>query len=236
MSASRRVAVMQPYFLPYVGYFQLIASVDRFIIYDNIKYTKKGWINRNRLLAGGTDQLFSLPLRSGSDSLPVRDRVLADDFQPHKLLAQFHGAYRSAPEFARVYALLERIVLHSDRNLFAYILHSVKAVCAELGIGTVIQVSSEVEIDHTLKHQEKVLALCAATVATTYVNAIGGTELYAKEDFAARGVELRFIRSRPLEYPQFGQAFVPWLSIVDVMMFNPPERVREIVSGHYDLL
>ena len=236
MSASRRVAVMQPYFLPYVGYFQLIASVDKFIIYDNIKYTKKGWINRNRLLAGGTDQLFSLPLRSGSDSLQVRDRVLADDFQPQKLLAQFHGDYRSAPEFARVYALLERVVLHPDRNLFAYVLHSVKAVCAELGIGTVIQASSEVGIDHALKHQEKVLALCAATAATTYVNAIGGTELYAKEDFAARGVELRFIRSHPLEYPQFGQAFVPWLSIVDVMMFNPPEKVREIVSGHYDLL
>jgi len=236
MSISRRVAVMQPYFLPYVGYFQLIASVDKFIIYDNIKYTKKGWINRNRLLAGGTDQLFSLPLRSGSDSLHVRDRALADDFQPRKLLDQFHGAYRSAPEFARVYALLERIVLHSDRNLSAYILHSVKAVCAELGISTVIQASSEVEIDHALKHQEKVLALCAATAATTYVNAIGGTELYSKEDFAARGVELRFIRSRPLEYPQFGQAFVPWLSIVDVMMFNPPERVREIVSGHYDLI
>ena len=236
MSASPRVAVMQPYFLPYVGYFQLIASVDKFIIYDNIKYTKKGWINRNRLLVGGTDQLFSLPLRSGSDSLQVRDRALADDFQPRKLLDQFHGAYRSAPEFSRVYALLERIVLYSDRNLFAYVLHSVKAVCAELGISTVIQASSEIGIDHALKHQEKVLALCAASAATTYVNAIGGTELYAKEDFAVRGVELRFIRSRPLEYPQFGQVFVPWLSIVDVMMFNPPERVREIVSGHYDLL
>lgn len=236
MSASRRVAVMQPYFLPYVGYFQLIASVDKFIIYDNIKYTKKGWINRNRLLAGGTDQLFSLPLRSGSDALQVRDRVLADDFQPRKLLAQFHGAYRAAPEFARVYALLERIVLHPDRNLFAYVRHSVEAICAELAVGTAIQVSSEVAIDHSLRHQDKVLAFCAATAATTYVNAIGGTELYSKEDFAARGVELRFIRSRPLEYPQFGQPFVPWLSIVDVMMFNPPEKVREIVSGHYDLI
>jgi hypothetical protein len=236
MSASRKVAVMQPYFLPYFGYFQLIAAVDSFVIYDNIKYTKKGWINRNRLLAAGTDQVFTLPLRSGSDSLQVRDRALADDFQPRKLLDQFHGAYRSAPEFERVYALLERIVMHSDQNLFAYILYSVKAICAELGIGTVIQISSDVAIDHALKHQEKVLALCAATAATTYVNAIGGTELYLKEDFAAHGVELRFIRSRPLEYPQFGQPFVPWLSIVDVMMFNPPERVREIVSGHYDLI
>jgi hypothetical protein len=81
-----------------------------------------------------------------------------------------------------------------------------------------------------------VLALCAATGAAVYVNAIGGTELYSAEEFAARGVELRFIRSRTIEYPQFGANFVPWLSIVDVMMFNPPERVRELVSGHYDLI
>jgi hypothetical protein len=72
--------------------------------------------------------------------------------------------------------------------------------------------------------------------ATTYVNAIGGTELYASEDFAARGVELRFIRTRSLEYVQFGQPFVPWLSIVDVMMFNSPDRVRELVAGHYDFV
>jgi len=236
MSAPRKVAVMQPYFLPYVGYFQLIAAVDSFVIYDNIKYTKNGWINRNRLLAGGADQVFSLPLRAGSDSLHVRDRLLADEFQPRKLLDQFSGAYRSAPEFARVFPLLERIVLHPDRNLFAYILHSVREICAELGIRTEIRVSSAVEIDHGLRHQDKVLALCAATGAATYVNAIGGTELYSAEDFAARGVELRFIRSRTIEYPQFGANFVPWLSIVDVMMFNTPERVRELVSGHYDLI
>ncbi len=236
MRAVRKVAVMQPYFLPYIGYFQLIAAVDSFVIYDNIKYTKKGWINRNRLLAGGVDQIFTLPLRSGSDSLQVRERTLADDFQPRKLLDQFSGAYRSAPEFARVFPLVERIVLHPDRNLFAYVLNSVKAICAELDVGTEIRVSSSVEIDHALRHQEKVLALCAATGATTYVNAIGGTELYSARDFAACGVELRFLRSRPVEYPQFGAGFVPWLSIVDVMMFNPRERVRALVSGHHDLV
>jgi hypothetical protein len=236
MNTRRKVAVMQPYFLPYIGYFQLIAAVDIFIIYDNIKYTKKGWINRNRLLAGGADQVFTLPLRSGSDSLHVRDRVLADEFQPRKLLDQFSGAYRSAPEFDRLFPLLERIILHPDRNLFAYIFHSVKEVCVELGITTEIRVSSAVEIDHGLRHQEKVLALCAATGAATYVNAIGGTELYSAEDFVSRGVELRFIRSRAIEYTQFGGSFVPWLSIIDVMMFNPPERVREFVSRHHDLI
>jgi hypothetical protein len=236
MRQPRKVAVMQPYFLPYIGYFQLVAAVDVFVVYDNIKYTKKGWINRNRLLAGGVDQTFTLPLRAGSDAEHVRERFLADDFRPRKLLDQFRGAYRAAPEFDRVYPLLERIILHPDRNLFDFIRHALEAVCAELDVRTEIRISSSIGIDHDLRHQDKVLALCEATGATTYVNAIGGTELYSAEDFAARGVELRFIRARPLEYPQFGQAFVPWLSIVDVMMFNPPDRVRQLVAGHHDFV
>ena len=236
MRPPRKVAVMQPYFLPYIGYFQLVAAVDVFVVYDNIKYTKKGWINRNRLLAGGIDQTFTLPLRAGSDAEHVRGRFLADDFRPRKLLDQFRGAYRSAPEFDRIYPLLERIILYPDRNLFSFIRHALEAVCAELDVRTEIRVSSSVGIDHELRHQDKVLALCAAMGATTYVNAIGGTELYASEDFAAQGVELRFIRPRPMEYAQFGQPFVPWLSIVDVMMFNSPDRVRELVAGHHDLL
>jgi hypothetical protein len=236
MKLLRKVAVMQPYFLPYIGYFQLVAAVDLFVIYDNIKYTKKGWINRNRLLVGGADKVFTLPLRSGSDAEHVRERFLAEDFEPRKLLDQLRGAYRSAPEFDRVFPLLERILQHPDRNLFGFIRHALEVVCSELGVRTEIRVSSSIDIDHSLRHQDKVLALCEATSATTYVNAIGGTELYSAEAFAARGIELRFIRARPLEYPQFGQPFVPWLSIVDVMMFNPPQRVRDLVAGHYDLL
>ncbi|NBX35056.1 hypothetical protein EBR16_06815 [bacterium] len=236
MKPPRKVAVMQPYLLPYLGYFQLVAAVDLFIVYDNIKYTKKGWINRNRLLVEGKDQVFTLPLRSGADAAMVCERRLADDFRPRKLLDQFRGAYRPAPHFGRVFPLLERIFLHPDPNLFGFLHHALVAVCAELGIRTEIRVSSSFGIDHTLRHQEKVLALCAAAGATTYVNAIGGTELYEPAAFAARGLDLRFVRTRPLEYPQFGHPFVPWLSIVDVMMFNPPERVQQLISGHHDLI
>lgn len=227
---------MQPYFMPYIGYFQLIAAVDTFIVYDNIKYTKKGWINRNRMLQNDKDTMFSLPLKSGSDSLDVCERKLAVDFNRDKLLNQFKGAYGHAPYFAQTYPLLERIVRCEDNNLFRYIRHSLVETCAHLGIDVEIRISSDVSINHDLKAQDKVLALCRALDADTYINAIGGTELYDREAFRAQGVELKFIRSKPFEYAQFGAPFVPLLSIADVMMFNAPEQIGIAIREGYELV
>lgn len=227
---------MQPYFLPYIGYFQLIAAVDRFIVYDRIKYTKKGWINRNRMLRDGKDVMFSLPLKAGSDALDVVERELATDFNRDKLLNQFRGAYARAPQFEPTFALLESIVRHPDNNLFGYIHHSLAAVCKHLGLCTPLQASSTLDFDNGLKGQDKVLALCKAAGATQYINAIGGTELYQREAFTAQGVDLHFLKSQPYEYQQFGAAFVPWLSIVDVLMFNSVDEVRSRLDGHYDLV
>jgi hypothetical protein len=128
-----KAAIMQPYFLPYVGYFQLIESVDLFIVYDNIKYTKKGWINRNRMLQNGHDVVFSLPLKRDSDSLDVRDREIAVDFRPDKLLNQIAGAYRRAPYFVQTFPLIEQIVRFEERNLFRYLHHSIVEICEHLG-------------------------------------------------------------------------------------------------------
>lgn len=230
------VAVMQPYFLPYIGYFQLIASCDLFVLYDNIKYTKKGWINRNRMLRDGQDVMFSLPLQQGADHLNVDQRALAVAPDPHKWLAQLKGAYRHAPGYAQTLPLLEQIAHSPEVNLFRFLHQALLACCAHLGIRTPIRISSTVGIDHSLKGQDKVLALCQALGAGTYVNAIGGLELYSPPAFAQHGIALRFIRSRPLSYPQFGAPFVPWLSIVDVLMFNPLDTVRDWVHSHYDLI
>lgn len=227
---------MQPYFLPYIGYFQLIAASDVFIVYDNIKYTKKGWINRNRMLRNGVDVMFSLPLRHGADHLNINQRQRAEAPGPHKWLAQLKGAYRHAPHYAATLPLLERIAACQNDNLFGFLHHALLGTCAHLGINTPIRISSTVPIDHALMAQDKVLALCQASAADTYINAIGGTALYAHADFAARGIDLRFIRALPLAYPQEGDAgFVPWLSIVDVLMFNPLETVRDWVHHHYEL-
>lgn len=227
---------MQPYFLPYIGYFQLIGAVDKFVVYDNIKYTKKGWINRNRLLLNGADAMFSLSLKKDSDSLDVVQRELSTDFERDKLLGQFRGAYARAPYFAQTWPLLERIVRYEERNLFRYIYNSIAEVCAYLGMATEICISSEIEIDHGLKSQDKVIALCQKLGADTYINAIGGTELYDREVFGAAGVELKFLRAKPFEYSQFGAPFVPWLSIIDVMMFNAQERVVHTIREGYELV
>jgi hypothetical protein len=231
-----RLAIMQPYFFPYIGYFQLIAAVDLFIVYDNIKYTKKGWFNRNRLLQNGKDVMFSLSLKNDSDYLDVCERELAASFNRDKLLGQFKEAYRRAPYFAQTFPLVEQIVRYEDTNLFRFLHHSIARTCEHLGIDTEIRVSSGIGIDHDLKNQDKVRALCAAVGASTYVNAIGGIELYSKETFREQGIDLKFIQSKPFEYPQFGDAFVPWLSIIDVMMFNPLDTIQTCISTNYELI
>ncbi|MDR7271875.1 hypothetical protein J2X20_004543 [Pelomonas saccharophila] len=230
-----RLAIMQPYFLPYIGYWQLMGAVDAFVVYDRIKYTKKGWINRNRMLLNGDAATFSLPLAQGSDQLLVSERELAPSFDRRKLIAQFEGTYRKAPQFDALRPWLQDIVLDPANNLFDYLWQSIVKVRDRLGLTTRLIVSSEVPHDESLRAQDKVLAICKALGATTYVNAIGGMELYEREAFAARGVELLFHKARPFEYAQFGAPFVPWLSIVDVLMFNSAEQTHGFLTKNYEL-
>lgn len=232
----KSLAVMQPYFFPYIGYFQLIGAVDVFIVYDNIKYTKKGWINRNRMLRDGKDVLFSLPLKGDSDSLDICQRELAENFNREKLLNQFIGAYRHAPYFAETFPLIEQIVQYADTNLFLFVHHSIVRICQHFGIRTEIRKSSEIAIDHNLKNQDKVLALCETVGASRYLNAIGGVDLYSKQAFRERGIELKFIRSKPFEYAQFGNSFAPSLSVIDMMMFNPLDTIKTCVSTNHELI
>ena len=226
---------MQPYFCPYIGYFQLIKSADVFVIYDNIEYTKKGWINRNRFLANGDAVTFSIALKKDSDHLHVRERFLAENFDRRKLLNRIEGAYRKAPYFEEVVPLLKSIVLHEQENLFAYIHHSVMEICAFLGITAKIVKSSDVDVDHSLRSGEKVGAICKALGAETYVNPIGGRALYEKDAFRKQGLELRFLQTESITYPQFGDSFVASLSILDVLMFNARQSVAEDLLQRYRL-
>jgi hypothetical protein len=230
-----KVAIMQPYIFPYLGYFQLLGAVDSFVVYDNIQYTKKGWINRNRMLENGKATLFTLPIASASDYLDIRERDLAPEYAPEKLLARFKGAYRRAPHFAETLPLLEAVLTDPERNLFSYLHQALQRTALHLGLATDIRVSSTLPIDHTLKAQDKVLAMCEALGADTYINPIGGIELYSRQDFAERGVDLRFLQMAQLEYPQMSPEFVPSLSIIDVLMHNPISDVQGWLSTRYEL-
>ena len=229
-----KVGIMQPYFLPYIGYFQLIASVDKFVIYDNIQYTKKGWINRNRMLQNGTDKVFSIPLAKASARLDIVEREISFDFDRQKLLSQFRGCYLKAPYFEDVWPLIDSIVSFQDYNLFRYIQNSIMLICDYLDIDTEIIVSSSVAADHDLLSQDRVLSICKAMNANTYVNPIGGLELYSKDEFASKGCELKFINTNTIEYMQFGNTFVPWLSILDVLMFNSKDQCEQLTFSGYE--
>ena len=231
---SKRVAINQPYFFPYIGYFQLINLVDEFVIYDNIQYTKKGWINRNRILMNGKDQLITLPIKKDSDYLDVVDRKLADswDNEKNKMMNIIKSSYVKAPHFPEVYELIQRCLNNNKENLFEFIFDSLKFINEYLDIKTKITISSTINIDHSLKSQDKVITICKSQEATTYINAIGGQELYSKDIFKQNGLNLNFIKADKIQYNQFKNEFIPYLSIIDNMMFNSKEQIKEYLNKY----
>lgn len=233
----KKVAIMQPYFFPYIGYWQLINSVDEFVVYDNIQFTKKGWFNRNRILDGDHDRLFTIPIKKDSDYLNVDERYLSDDSQKEitRNLRIIETTYHKAPYFVEAYPIIESSFKYDEKNLFAYINNSIKTICTHLDIETIITISSSVDINHSLKADQKVIAIAKATGADMYINAIGGVELYDKDLFKTHELDLKFIKSKAVEYEQFDKPFVPWLSIIDVLMFNDKKKIREMLE-QYELL
>ncbi|MFH1196291.1 MAG: WbqC family protein [bacterium] len=227
-----KVAIMQPYFMPYIGYFQLINMVDKYVVYDNIQYTKKGWINRNRILKNGVDVYITIPLEKDSDFIDICERLVADNFNTKNFLNQIIGAYKNAPYFNETLNLIEQVVSNRDRNLFDFIFYSIVKMCEYLDIETEILISSNINIDHSLKGKDKVIHICKALNADPYINSIGGLELYDKNEFMLNGIELKFIKTNEIVYKQFGNDFVSNLSIIDVMMFNSKKKIKEMLNEY----
>ena len=226
------VGIMQPYFFPYIGYFQLMNAVDKYVIYDNIQYTKKGWINRNRILQNGKEMLITIPLEKGSASLDIKDRYVSANFDKKKLLNQIREGYRKAPFFEEVMPLIEEIINFEEDNLAVYIFNSIDKIRIYLGISTELIISSAIDTDFNLKGQDKVIAICKELGAINYYNAIGGQSLYSKTDFDKNNLNLSFLLSNPIEYKQLSNEFIPWLSILDVMMFNSVDEIKEMLNDY----
>ncbi len=233
-----RLAIMQPYFFPYLGYFQLLNAADKFVVYDNIQYSKGGWVNRNRILSNSQAAYFTITLKKESDYLDIRDRHISPDWAEgrRKTLGRISEAYRKAPSFDSVYSLIESCFMHEDDNLFGYIHNSLMRISEFLDIKTPIIVSSTVDTDHTLKSADRVIAMCRSMKADRYLNPEGGMILYEKDKFLEAGIDLQFLKSSGVNYRQFSSEFIPSLSVIDVMMFNPKDRVRELIDTAYELI
>jgi len=221
-----KLGIMQPYLFPYIGYFQLINAVDKFVIFDDVNYINKGWINRNRILLNGQEYMFTIPLEKVSQNRHINEIELSPEVKwKGKLLKTIATAYKKAPLFKLGYPLIEGIINFENRNLSIFISNSLEQICNYLDIKTQIIPSSLQYNTTQLKGQNKILEICHSEKATVYINPVGGLEIYQKEVFEKAHIKLMFLKSKPINYDQFRNEFLPFLSIIDLLMFNSKDKI-----------
>ncbi|WP_332444481.1 WbqC family protein [Wolinella succinogenes] len=227
------VAIMQPYFFPYIGYWQLINAVDTFVIYDDVNYINKGYINRNSILVNGKSQQFTIELMGASQNKLINEIEVGNNLK--KLLKTIEMSYKKAPYFDIVFPAIEDVLSQKENNLAKFIGYSIQKISNYLEIGTNFIYSSDIEKDNSLKAQDKILDICQKLNANNYINAIGGQELYDKKRFQEQSIVLNFLKTQLVEYKQYKNEFVPYLSIIDILMFNSIADVKDMLK-RYELI
>lgn len=232
----KKLAIMQPYIFPYIGYFQLINAVDKFIFYDDVNFIKQGWIARNQYLNKNEASHFVIPLDSASSFRSINEIKVDQNkysFWRNKFLKALKQNYGKAPYYAATYELVDEILSKDNRYISQLAISSVRRVCQSLNINTNFELSSEAyPATVQLGRLERIIELCKRNQSDSYINAIGGIELYQKEEFEKGGIILSFLKTNKIKYKQFKNAFVPNLSIIDVMMFNSPSAIKEMLNEY----
>ena len=227
---------MQPYIFPYIGYFQLINAVDKFVFYDDVNFIKQGWINRNKILVSGKEFLFTVPIQNISSNRKINETEISlhqfDKWQK-KFLKTLNSSYTKAPHYDEVMSLIQNVFNEEQNNISSLAINSIRIVCDYLHIGTKFKLSSEKYSDSQgMVKADRLIDICKKNNSTEYLNPIGGMEIYTKEDFAEKGIDLKFLATNKTEYKQFGNDFIPNLSIIDVMMFNSVEEIRKMLDEY----
>jgi len=235
-----KLAIMQPYFLPYIGYFQLINAVDKFILYDDVAFIKQGWINRNYILVNKQKHLITLPLAKISSYKLIMETFINLENIPRwykKFLYTIEFGYKKAPYYKEVLELLIEIFgyINQTETISEFNKVALKRVCQYLGIDTNIKNSNGKYHNNNLSGKDRVIDICNKENATIYINAIGGYNLYVKEEFGKNNIQLYFLRTKDVFYKQFDNEFIPNLSIIDVMMFNSIKDINKML-GKFELL
>jgi hypothetical protein len=232
------LAVMQPYLFPYAGYFSLMHSSTDFVFYDDVDFIKQGWVNRNRVLVNGQPQLFSVPLVNGSSNVSIKDVLISENARFYtKLIKTLEQSYSKALFYARGMEYVMSVLSPEERNLSTMAIKSVNLASEIIGITPRKFHSSAYFADTKgVDRSERLLRICESLQCKTLVNPIGGCHLYSKDVFSKRGVELKFIKTKIVDYSQLKTtAFVPNLSIIDLLMHLPSDEILEVVQS-YELL
>ena len=222
---------MQPYFIPYIGYWQLLNAVDKYVIYDDVNFIKGGWINRNRILNNGSVNYFNVQMSGASSFKLINEIGVCNEAAIiNKCLRIIEAAYKNAPYFYSVYPIIKDIIECTESNLASYLINSIKRIGRYLDINTELIISSSLNKNNALKAQDKVIDICKMLGATEYYNAIGGQDLYSYQKFMENDIKLKFVKTDNIVYTQTGQVFQPNLSIIDVMMFNSAEDIKRMLK------
>lgn len=230
---EKKLGIMQPYFFPYPGYFQLLHAVDTLVFYDDVNFIKNGWINRNRLLLDGAPAYFTVPLANASSFQRIDQvRVSADGGWRRKLLEKMRHAYARAPHYTEVIRMVEGVVGSEPPSIGELARQSVQAVAQYLALPCRFVATSRAYGNDHLKGEERVIDICIREHAATYINVPGGRMLYEPRHFARQQVRLGFINPRLATYPQFSGAHVPALSIIDLLMFNDRQAARDLLRNY----
>lgn len=221
---------MQPYFLPYIGYWQLINLVDQFVIYDDVDFIKGGYINRNSLLVNKSNFLFTLSLKKSSTNKKINEIFLGDiNF---KILKTIKQSYKKAPFFNDVFPLIEDIFCYEEKNLALFISYSLKKISKYLNIDTDFIFSSSLNYNKESSAENKVINICKILNSNNYVNSYGGLFLYNKANFIKQNIVLSFLKTNKYSYRQFKNPFVSNLSIIDIIMFNDIIDTTKLLNNY----
>lgn len=224
---------MQPYVLPYIGYFQLINAVDTFVFLDDVTYINKGWINRNFTQNKGVKNLFTIPLVNASQNELIKNiQVLKDDKWKRKFFTSIEHAYKKCPYYDERILLLNEIFDFDEISIGDLAKKSILSIVKELNLKTKIVDSSSVFDNQDLKGESRIINIVEQTKGTHYINPIGGQELYNKESFLEKNILLNFINSGSISYKQPGDVFIPNLSIIDVLMNNNNENIQVFLNEY----
>jgi len=227
------VAIMQPYFFPYLGYFQLMRAVDCFVFYDNAQYSKGGWVNRNRILQNGKAGWWTFPVSRENYKLPINQRSYSatpEDVQD--LVQKLEAAYAKAAQFKTIFPQTRDLLERGSHNIAEFNQEHLIRLARSLGIQCKFLVSSQIPQNTALTAQDRVIDICLRVGASHYINSIGGLELYDQKSFQEAGIQLGFIKSLPTTYPQLGHAHVPFLSIIDILMFNSQQQAGLLLKEY----
>lgn len=230
-----KVALMQPYFLPYIGYFQLIHAVDEFIVFDNAQYIRRGWMNRNRILNAHKESNFiNVPVQKAPRETKIKDIVINNELDWKINIFQQLYYYQKAPFYAFVSDFLDECLSINTSSLSQFNTNLLKKMCNLLEIDTKITILSEnlPIISMANAADEWGVEVCKALNATTYINAIGGIEFYDQQKYIENGIGIQFIKPVLKPYKQFNSIFIPGLSIIDVMMFNHTHEIKAMLELH----